>query len=100
MTTFSPTITCPHCGAALSFHSGHGNARPQPQDVSLCWYCKRMAIYVMSPLGLLLRKPTRQEVAQLVLREEFKDVLSALMESDDPFEAEERLQQSVRKRGN
>jgi len=60
-------MLCPHCGAEVDCHEVvTGKADPGPSDVSICFYCRNLSMYVTGPLGLYLRKPTTAEYDDIV----------------------------------
>lgn len=80
--------TCPHCGRHNDVSTpteGHG--RPRGGDVTICWKCKGIAVFVETPLGLVLRIPTEEERAAVGAEPKVRRALAALHESYQPDEA-------------
>lgn len=91
---------CPHCGGLLNGHTGNGGRQPNAGDMALCWRCNRLCVFAASPAGLLLRKPTQEEVVEAVKNGMVEDLAHAMAASDpgDPLEAGARFSELKRKR--
>jgi hypothetical protein len=64
--TYQQPTTCPHCGASQDLHTNTTGARPPKDgDVAICWRCHGIAVYAAGPFGVVRRKPTEQEDAQI-----------------------------------
>lgn len=62
-------MTCPHCGTTFVWHEPvAGNIRQQPIEgsASMCMGCGCFSIFVQGTGGLYLRKPTTEELYDLV----------------------------------
>jgi hypothetical protein len=80
--------TCPHCATDLDAHDGvSGTVTPDPGDVTVCWYCRNLAIFVSGPFGLYLRKPTTDEYDECANHPTVLAALGALAVHDSPTAA-------------
>ena len=87
-----PTIACPHCAGPLDCHVGVTNDTPPSDgDFTLCWRCRRVAVYVVGPFGMTLRVPTEDEEAEIGADPCGALLMSMAMLSGDPVEAAARL---------
>lgn len=75
MGVHSLVVQCPWCGKA---NNGHANidfqdaSRPSPGSASMCASCHGVGVFEAARVGLVLRKPTRQEGADLLRDEDFR----------------------------
>jgi hypothetical protein len=73
-------MTCPGCGEMVTGRSqAPVNLPPDATDgdVSVCWYCSHLSIYVGTPPHAL-REPTEQELANLKADPGIRQTLSQL----------------------
>lgn len=92
---------CPHCGARIDAHTATSvERRPSPGDAAFCWKCSGPCIFEMSPAGLMLRLPTRDELVEVALGEGFGDIITAMRASSSPQEAQRIIQLYKRWRDN
>lgn len=58
-------IHCPHCGRVNDLHASMfaSSRTPQPDDRSICWKCRGVAVYVEADGILTQRSATPEEVA-------------------------------------
>ncbi len=83
-------VPCPHCGTGLDWHSRRGDVvRPEPGHRTMCFGCAGVSVFVASPfgLGVVLRKATEAEIAELGGAEHVRQLRAARLESYDPFQA-------------
>lgn len=61
---FIPGLSCPNCRYKVDF-DGHvdvgSTTDPEPGDVSICWACGTITIFVQTPEGIGLRRMTELE---------------------------------------
>lgn len=70
---------CPHCGRTNDQHTNMTGSRIlRSGDMSVCWGCARLAIYVSGPFGVSLRAPTDGEAAELAADPDLCRLLSAM----------------------
>lgn len=86
MTTTSRILhcMCPHCGYAVCcITSVHGNQKPTPGDISLCFYCGAVNVFA----------------ADLSIRSASPLELSEFMSDEETCGQIQRAQALIRKRG-
>ena len=68
---------CPHCNAPTDDYTPVGRAsKPDAGSVSLCIYCLGIAVYTGE--GLLTRKPTREELVDIMADEQVIGAIRAM----------------------
>ena len=73
---------CPHCGAPNDDFTPVGKAKmPDADSVSVCLYCLGISIYTGE--GLLTRKPTREELVDIMADESVIAAIRQLEAWDD-----------------
>lgn len=61
------TVTCSCCGAQNNWSAGlTGGRRPQSGDRAVCVTCGEISVFVVGPLGMVLREATLDELAETV----------------------------------
>lgn len=79
MAELEQMTVCPHCGRTNDQHTNMTGSRiPRSGDVSVCWECACLAIYVAGPFGVSLRVPTDEEAAELAADPDLRRLLSAM----------------------
>ena len=79
---------CPYCGRNNDLHdSDMPEATPDEGSVSLCWRCRQPSIFTLVGDELVLRKPTGEELAEILAHPVAKAALAAMAESYRPSEA-------------
>lgn len=84
-------ISCPHCGELNNDHSPAiaKTLQPSDGDASICWSCKKPAIFTIGLLGqLTLRVPTPAEQTDIENDPAYRRVMAATAES---YTAEQAL---------
>lgn len=92
MTVRSNPMGCPHCGKHIDRQSGHGNTHPKPGDIGICWGCKGLMVFALTPVGLMLRLPTEEEQRDAATHPQLRTLLKSLAIADDPGHAERMFQ--------
>jgi hypothetical protein len=81
----------PRCWSCKSPNDCHDGARaedvPATGDVSLCFYCRRIGIFVETDNGLEIRRPTDEERLEIETRPGVRQALGAMVESYDAHTA-------------
>lgn len=77
-------MICPHCGRRNDLHTGAAGTRPRPGDVSICWACAGIGIYVA---GDSARVPTAAEVQELAADPRIAAAQAAIREHNTPHAA-------------
>ena len=67
-TTTEINTKCPHCEYSHDRQTGKRNTVPKNGDVSICRYCCRISLYVITEHATTLRIPTDQELNSLLER--------------------------------
>lgn len=81
-------LQCPSCGRTNDGHDGPTpESQPSDGDVSICWRCHALSLYVDGPFGLRLRKPTDAEAEELANDPRIRDALHLVAESPTPADA-------------
>jgi hypothetical protein len=65
---------CPHCGVLIDAHSGAPGTKPKAGDVSICFHCFEISIFMDQPGAR--RKPTAEEHAKSMAYPEVRDVIA------------------------
>jgi hypothetical protein len=86
---------CPYCGATSNAvaqaTTGIGGDPPADGDLSLRWPCGEVAVFVVGPLGTVLRVPTPDELREIAANEDTRRARHARLESFGVQEAVELL---------
>lgn len=70
-----PAPRCPQCMAKLDGWTAMDDlAEPKHGDATVCIYCGAVGVFVMTPLGMLMRPPTNAERADI---ERHPDIVAA-----------------------
>lgn len=81
----SPPIDCPQCGSPNNSHSGpRPGVRPTAGDVSVCFYCGQMCIYIDETH---MRPATAAEERQLARDRGIRRIHKLRDENKQPLEA-------------
>lgn len=83
-------MICPHCGRnnqRTRNTQGDDEDQPVTGDLSLCWHCRNVAIFIDSPHGLSLRLPTDEELSEIMSDPDVREVLNISAESYTPSAA-------------
>lgn len=77
-------LRCPHCGVPAEEQDARSpKSRPRPGDISMCWDCRNLGVFVETPDGLSLRVPTDAERDELERDPRVRAARGALAESYD-----------------
>lgn len=80
-------VTCPHCRRVNDSHISRDAEVPGDGDVSICWRCRKLAVFVETPTGYAVRMPTPDEQAEFDQDPDIRAALAAAAESYTPSQA-------------
>ena len=67
---------CPHCGTILTAATGTGESVALG-DITICIHCARPSVF---DIGLVLRKPTKAEAAEIAANELAQQFIASIRE--------------------
>lgn len=75
-----PVMACPYCGKLIDCTTSVDGRPliPQDADISLCFGCAQPCIFVVNDLGVSVRKPTPQEMVEILA--EHEDFINRLIQ--------------------
>ena len=78
---------CPYCNRRNDRHANPEDANPGDGDLTLCWGCRQVGVFVVGPLGISVRKATDEETPVFMADARVRAALGAAAESFDPVTA-------------
>lgn len=88
----SNPIPCPSCGRSNDFHdSVTDEVNYEDGDVTICWSCHSLAVFLVGPLGAGLRKPTVEEFEEYISDPRIIRTLEIMKNEISPVDAVNRM---------
>jgi len=93
-------VTCPYCGRNNTRHGcpDDPGSPPEPGNLSLCWGCRGVSVFMERNGRLELRKPTAGELIEFAADPGIQEILTEAVGVDRPMTAISRVRRKRNQR--